>query len=234
MIPNRAWFPTNLAERAAWYLNFNMQAQASGATLGLTAADLTQISDDNDVMQFLAGVATQVKAYDDAVRQYRTIITEGNIGEMTPPFPADPALALPVVIPTGLFERLNAYRTRILASAAYTDEQGALYGIVGSAPVPPPPASVKPTIEVFAAQTGYVYSVVVGNRAESNMWEVWILPTGAAAWTLVKTANGKSVDITAAPTTPGEPMQMQVRIQLKKNNQNYGQLSDTVYTTVNP
>jgi hypothetical protein len=36
------------------------------------------------------------------------------------------------------------------------------------------------------------------------------------------------------PTTPGESEQIQVRVQLKKNNQNYGQPSDMVYVTVNP
>ena len=235
MIPSKTWFPGTLQERAAWYQNFNKQIQVIGLTLGLTQDELDQIKSDNDVIQFLANTATEQKAYDDAVRTYRKIITEGAIGDITPPFPANPAHALPVVIPTGMFERLSdIYRTRILASVDYTDEQGNLLGIIGTTPAPPDPASVKPTIEVFAAQTGYLFSVVIANRGESDTWETFILPKGSANWSLAKTATGKSADIVIVPAASGEPQMLQVRVQLRKNNANYGQLSDTVYVTVNP
>ena len=52
--------------------------------------------------------------------------------------------------------------------------------------------------------------------------------------TLGKTATGKSTDVTVAPQTPGKPQQLQVRVQLQRKNENYGQLSDTVFVTVNP
>lgn len=235
MTPSPNWFPTSLQDRAAWYLNFNTQAQATGATLGLTAGDLTQIDNDNDVMQFLAATKTQLDAYEAAVTTYRRIITTGDVGDVTPPFPANPAFALPVVIPTGMFERLSeVYRQRIMASAAYTDEQGVLYGIVGIKEVPKAPSSIKPTLEVFAAQTGYMFSAVVSNREDSDMWDISVKMSSSANWTLAKTATGKATDVVVTPTTPGQPIQLQARVQLKKNNQNYGQLSDTVYVTVNP
>ena len=49
-----------------------------------------------------------------------------------------------------------------------------------------------------------------------------------------KLANGKSADVSVTLTTPGQPEQVQVRVQLLKNNTNYGQLSDASYVTVNP
>jgi len=76
---------------------------------------------------------------------------------------------------------------------------------------------------------------VVANRAESDQWEVQASPTTAAPnWAFVKAATGKSTDVTFTPTTPGQPQQFQIRIQLKRNNVNYGQLSDPVFVTVNP
>ena len=51
---------------------------------------------------------------------------------------------------------------------------------------------------------------------------------------VVKTASGKSIDVTIEPTAQGKPEQIQVRVQLKKNNADYGQPSDAVYVTVNP
>lgn len=98
----------------------------------------------------------------------------------------------------------------------------------------PDESTVKPTVEAFAAQTGYVASVVVGNRAGSDQWEVQTSPASAPSWHIVKTATGKSTDVTFTPATPGQPQQFQIRIQLKRNNQVYGQLSDIVTVTVNP
>jgi hypothetical protein len=234
MIPSFRWFPTSLAARAAWYLNFYTQFAIVGPSLGFTAAEITGVSDDNLVMQFLADIFNQIKAYESAMTQYRKIITEGDIGDPTPGFPGDPTFALPKEIATGLFERLNDLRDRIMVAPAYTDETGALLGILPGTPDPISPADVKPSIQVFAAATGYMFSVVVADRADSNMWEVFIMRKGAANWTSAGSYTGKSADVTVLPTTPGDAEQMQVRVQLKKNNANYGQPSDVVYVTVNP
>src|SRR6266404_5242922 len=86
----------------------------------------------------------------------------------------------------------------------------------------------------FMLSPGYVASVVVGNRANSDQGEVQASPTSAPSWHVVKTATGKSTDVTFTPTTPGQPQQFRLRIQLKRNNQDYGQLSDIVTVTVNP
>src|SRR2546423_12805728 len=155
-IPSRAFFPQSLQNRAAWYKNFDEQATATGTTLGLTAAEVTQITDDSAVVNFLAGAAVTIDAYKEAVRQYRKLITEGKIGEPTPAFPANLALTLPTVIKPGMFERLIDYVDRIRASAAYTDEVGAAYGILPTvgeeAPTGPPAlkASVDPGNVVFS------------------------------------------------------------------------------------
>lgn len=234
MIPSFRWFPTNLAARAAWYENFANQFAAVGASLGFTANDISSITNDNDVFQFLADATVQIKAYEKAIQQYRVIITEGDTGDQTPQFPANPALALPASVETGMFERLNKLVERIRVAPAYTNETGALLGILPSQGEAIAPAEVKPSIEVFAAQSNYTFSVVVANRGEADMWEVLILRKGAAAWQSAKTAVGKSVDVTVQPTTPNEPEQIQTRVQLKKNNQTYGQASDIVYVTVNP
>ena len=234
MIPSNRWFPLSLAERALWYENFATQFAAVGTGLGFTANDISSVTNDNDVFQFLANAAVQIEAYKTAVVQYRKIITEGDIGEPNPQFPANPAFTLPASVATGMFERLNKLRTKIMAADNYTNETGALLGILPTQGDSLVEAEVKPQIETFAAQSGYQFSVVVSGRGNSDMWDVLILKKGAASWQSAKTAVGKSVDVVVTPTTPGEAEQIQVRVQLKKNNQNYGQPSDIVYVTVNP
>lgn len=53
-------------------------------------------------------------------------------------------------------------------------------------------------------------------------------------WTEIATGEGKSSDITITPTVPGDAEQVQIYVQLRKNNANYGQPSDPIYVTLNP
>jgi len=234
MIPSQTWFPTNLPARAAWYKNFSEQFAVVGAGLGFTANEIGSVTNDNDVFQFLADAAVEIRAYEKAIQQYRVIITEEDIGNPNPQFPADPSLALPASIDTGMFERLAKLVERIRVAPNYTNETGALLGILSKTSDSIAPTDVKPTIQTFAAQSGYQFSVVVAGRGEADMWDVLILKKGASGWQSVKTAVGKSVDVILTPTTAGEAEQVQVRVQLKKSNANYGQPSDIVYVTINP
>jgi hypothetical protein len=52
---------------------------------------------------------------------------------------------------------------------------------------------------------------------------------------ILTTATGKSTDVVVGPT--GEvpaPVQLQVRVQLRRSNQNYGEPSNIAQVTVNP
>ncbi|MBK8467461.1 MAG: hypothetical protein IPL32_16720 [Chloracidobacterium sp.] len=235
MIPSKTWFPQSLQERAAWYENFNFQAQSTGASLGLTVDDLTQINEDNMMMQFLASTAVTFETFNESFTLFRNLVTTGDIGDTPPPFPAFPSPGIPLISPVvGIFERVSeVYRPRIMASAAYTDEQGALYGLIGAGPEPPDPATVEPTLKTFPAATGNMFSAVVTGRAQADQWVISYAEVGTTNWIVAGTFTGKSGDITV-PNTTGKPIQLQVRIQLRKGNANYGQPSAIILTTVNP
>ncbi len=232
MLLNPAWFPTNLPARAAWFANFTANFTNVAASLGLSSS-VAQAEKDNAVIQFLADSFLQVRSYESAMGQYRRIITEGDIGDPEPAIPANPALVFPDAVATGIFERLNKLREKILAADAYTDGIGALLGILPSKSESISEGDVKPNITVDEAATGYLFSTTVKGRAESDSWEVWIMKKGGT-WTRAGTFTGKSGDVTVVPTSPGDAEQIQVRVQLRKSNTNYGDPSDVVYTTVNP
>jgi len=149
MIPNNKWFPSSLAERADWYLNFDTQLQIVGPSLGMTAPDLADLAKDNQNIQFLALAAQSIESYSDAARQYRKIFTEGDIGDPKPDFPADPGLTLPNPSqPTGAFERLDGLVKRIRVAPTYTNEIGALLGIIPQQSEGFAPETAKPEITV--------------------------------------------------------------------------------------
>lgn len=236
MIPSKTWFPSSLAERAAWMQNFTTQfAVYAVIPLGFIAADVTAQEKDNEDFQSIAATTVAVEAFRSAIIEYRLSLTEGDIGDADPMFPPSTFTGPPNDRPAGMFERLNDLRERILAAPAYTDEIGAALGIIGEGGTVIAEGDVQPEIEVFAAATGYVFSIVVSKRYDADQWQVWVTPAGMSNWQILATATGKSTDVTYQPG--GEvpaPVQLQVRVQLRRSNENYGDPSMIGQVTVNP
>ncbi|MGQ0543288.1 MAG: hypothetical protein ACT4O9_15810 [Blastocatellia bacterium] len=233
MIPSNKWFPQSLQERAAWYDNFATQFAALGITLVFKAVDVTSVANDNAVMQFVANAAVTLEAYKDAVRQYRIVITEGNIGDQTPIFPADISLATPGLVTTGIFERLDDFVKRIRVSPDYTPEIGAIFDIIPSSPTPTPEGDLKPVIKASESFGGYKFDVNV-TRLGTEAFKVQVQKNGNGNWADAAFATNNPVEVTVTPATPGQPERILVRAILLQKNQPVGQPSDPTYVTVNP
>ena len=234
MVPSSKWFPTNLAARAAWYANFaNQFITIYAALLGLSSYT-TAVDHDNEDFQSIAATRLAAKNFDRAVADFLRDLTEGAVGSPSPVFPSEAFAAPPRGVAAGIFQRLDELRTLIMAQPNYVQAMGTAMGIEPSKPAPITPTLVKPTIIAEGAASDYHFSVIAGNRQEADQWNVMVLRKGAAGWVIAKTATGKSIDVHLTPLVPGEPEQLQVRIQLLKGNEDYGQVSDTVWVTINP
>ncbi len=231
MIPSNRWFPGGLAQRAVWFLNFSIKFSDVATNLGFTAADVTAVDNDNQVMQFLADIDVQLKAYVEAVRQYRIGITELEIGKPTPDFPKSPNFSLPVVVSTGIFERLNDLVERIRVAPDFTSETGALLGINPS--TPDAPTVLKPTATAVPAFGDYKFTVHA-TRMKQPSYKVQIRRMDSEAWHDAGFSTTADIEITVTPTVPGQTERLQVRVLLMNNNQVVGEPSDAIYVTVNP
>ncbi len=232
--PSQLWYPTNLQDEAAWHIVFNAQAQTDGTSYGLTAAEVGQIKSDANMVVFLAAATNTIDTFVDTVRTFRKDVMELPVDGTTPSFPPTPGLSPAADVPRGIWERVTEYANRIKAAAGYTNAVGESYGIVGSKPEAPTPSLVQPEIDLSGALHGYLFSIVVSKREESDAWQVMVRPAGGGSWELAATGTGKSLDITHTPATPGSPVQLEVYVQLRKSNENYGQPSEIGLVTVNP
>lgn len=231
---SNTFFPTNLPAQAAWMQNFKDQFTNYAATLTLSSY-VTPVSEDNEDFQSIAQTKLASRNFDRAVSDYLRELTEGNVGDPQPVFPVEGFAAPPNDRPAGMFQRINELRNLILAQPTYTEAMGIAMGIVpedggiGSSGV------AKPDIDVSAAATGYMFSIVVTGRQAADAWQVMVAPAGTVNWQIVTTATGKSTDVTYSPggETPA-PVQLQVRVQLRRNNADYGEVSDISLVTVNP
>jgi hypothetical protein len=236
--PNQSCVPGDLQGQAGWFGNWNAQMQIVGASLGFSPAELDRIKDDNTYLQFMAEAALSVEAYRGAMTDFRRGILVRRNGSTTPDYPsAFAGLVLPATsspVTAGLWDRLNHDIDRVRSYPTYTSETGSLLGTNPAQPTARDVGTLKPTASYSAAMHGYLFSTVITGREESDAWQVWIRPEGASDWRLAATATGKSVDYTYDPGETTGPVQLQVYIQLRKNNANYGQPSEIGLVTVNP
>src|SRR5215203_5559362 len=224
MIISNKILPGTLAERVAFVQNFYLNLQPVAPLLGITVAEMAALNLDVEDYAAVAQTTFALETYTASVRQYRLSLTEGAIGDPQPVFPSENFAPPPNNRPAGFFQRLSELIARIRAAPAYTPEIGAALGIIPSQSGTIPPSDAKSIIEVFPSQTGYMFSIVVSNRADADAWTVMVQPKGGA-WANAGTFTGKSADVVYAPATPGEPVMISVRVQLKRKNENYGQLS---------
>lgn len=234
IVPNRRWYPQDLASQAIWWQNFATQFAVVGPGLGFAAGVITGVQDDNTVIQFVATTIEQAKAFEKAIRTYKEIVTEYPVGEPTPAFPANPTFTLPEVIPTGLNQRLIELRERTLVAPTYTDETGVLLGILPTGSDPVAEAQLKPTIKAFESLGQYKFDVRVVREGMPAYKIQFARVTESNVWIDAAFSTTRLITVTIPPTTPGQPEQILVRAFLIKDSQPVGLPSDIIPVTVNP
>jgi hypothetical protein len=203
--------------------------------VGATAAEITWVPATLANLNYIASYCATLDADKKAAFDIKQSYFAGEKGSAVSDFPTIAAAVVPnPPLTGGVLFVLRDMAKRYKLGPGYTKEIGIALGIEEASKEAVNPGDVKPTIEVFGAQTGHHFSVVVAGREDSDQWEVQILRSGSTTWDTVKTATGKSADVSVTLTTPGQPEQLQVRVQLIKANQPYGQLSDAATVTVNP
>ena len=217
-----------------------LQVQAANlptyqGALGLNNQFVLDVTNDLADLEYLKDYSEIIDQDKKAVFQIKAAVYNGDSNVPASPFPMFPVAAPPQNPPqTGILERTQQRNRQIKAAPGYTEEIGVALGIAAGGITPQSPGSVTPTLDLFSAQSGAMFSCVVGNRADSDQWEVQIMRTGGSSWQTVGTFTGKSADVVVSLTTPGQPEQIQVRIQLRKANADYGNVSAAFTITVNP
>lgn len=201
-----------------------------------TAADVTEIANDLNNLNLLVSFIELADGYKKGFVDIKNIIFDGIIGTPIPAFP--PALVPPVLVAAlaGAMTRARNRNRRFKAGPGYTTAIGEFLGIDSDPTPPPDPNNVTPTIIVSAAKADYEFAVIVTGREESDSWQATATVVSTGAKTIVGTATGKSANFKYQPTAAqaGQPVQILIEIQLRKNNADYGKPSAEERITVNP
>lgn len=199
---------------------------------GASVADVTEIKHDAANMAALMDFTPLTDDYKKTAYGIKLTVVRGEINVPVGEFMDAPDSTMPFPLMSGIEKRSRDRDGRFKRASGISE--AALEALDLNDGKPQPPDVPTPTIETFPAKTGYEFAVVINNRGDSDMIDLYMQHTGSTAWQLLKSGTGKSINVVIQPTTPGQPEQILVRAQLKKKNENYGEPSEPAYVTVSP
>jgi len=223
------WYPRLQSELISWHNNFSTRATANGTTLGLTAGQVAQISADASAVLVMLNGLTAAIDYSKALTAYKDLLFNAPADTPTEPVPTAPTtLVFGSETPEmGIEARTREYAAIIKASPAYTPDDGALYGIVGAAPLPPS----TPTLEAFAL-TGSQVRLRIGKKG----YAVLAVDSrrGGDDWEQIGVSMLDEFIDTRAALTPGQPELREYRVQGMENNVRVGDYSEVATVSTVP
>lgn len=232
-VPDLRFVPGDWAGQTDWFKNWDDKMNGGvGTTLGFGAAELTRIHDDYLMLQYLRDTMVNVEAFDDAVTQFRRIMSRGKVGEPTPAVPGVPTMTLPVTtdpVTPGIWQRNNEDVRRVREAPAYTEETGAALGII---PIQQegPGENVQPELKVTTSP-GY-HIKIAGAMRGFDALRVDYQRSGSTSWVLAAYLTKLPGEALIAPQTPGQPEQGRVRGVYIKASQEFGQFSPEYPVTI--
>lgn len=217
---NSDWYPTRASDLVAWHANFAVEAAATGATLGLTAGNLTQIPVDSTNVALVVNYSEAVDAFRQEVTAFKNNVLNGDPLAAMPVAPVAPATLAPGVgsLP-GIQARTRDFAARIKASANYTTAIGEAYGIVA----PSGSGFGTPTV-VGAAQIGSQVKLKIGKAGYSVL--AVDSRRGGGGWEQIGVSQTATFTDSRAPLAAGQPEQREYRVQGLVNNARDGSPSD--------
>lgn len=225
MIPSRNWFPSSLAERAAWMQNFTTEFGKIATSLGFTPLEVGNVEGDNTAFQWLAQIAVTVDSYQKAMTAYRKSITEGDISSPAVELPLPPTYPVtPPTVDPGLFERLDNLVKRIRVAPSYSPEDGAALGIIPSTPPAPEPETMKPTLKLLAEPGNVI--VVDFVRGKTDGIDVQMQLDGSETWESAGKFFKSPAQIVVPSGTMAAPRAVKLRARYLQGNTTVGQYSD--------
>lgn len=231
---SKDWYSTTLVALAVWWANFILRRPEFENKYLILKNKQAEL---NAIGAWIAYWVATRHTFDEMstqLSQYFATIA-GNDPSKDPPLPITWALppGTPGEVPPGIEAFIREVRREVVGSSNYAKADGEALGFEANTAPKPPPSEVKPTVKAFAATHGYGVSLVISGREGAVVADVYVTRKGGVR-TKHATLEGKAGDITIEPTVPGDAEQLQIDVQLRKNNANYGQPSNPVYVTINP
>ena len=145
------WLPDDEGGRLLWLTNFVAKLPTYAATFGITAAEVTDLTNALAAYQFTLNRKRQFGQYASELVTYAKLLASGKATDNIATFPTPPALGtVPPMVLAGVFKRVASIVARIKNNLAYTAAIGHDLDIEGS-DIVVDPTSMKPALSLRLA-----------------------------------------------------------------------------------
>lgn len=231
-MPNTDYLPNADNDLLVWFNSFQLKFAHYGPTLGFTAADVTGVADDYNMLAYVVQASELIRNESQARTSYKNVVRDGPLGTVQPTPPSVPTLTPPTtIVPPGITPRLRALVQRLKTQPGYTDSIGSDLGIIATAAAPST-TPAKPTATTSAepgstVRIDWVKGGFDGVLVESQRGD-------EAVWTPLGTDLQSPYNDTRAPLHPGAPEVRRYRLRYVKGDAPTGDYSDTMTVTTSP
>lgn len=127
------YLPTSDQDRKVWLDNFRLKLATHAATVGVSPATVTSVTDDANMWNYILGEVATFTAEKEERVEYKNLLRGGNENNPMPAAPGlPPAVVAPPVVKAGIFTRISKLVQVIKNHPAYTDSIGTDLGIIGA------------------------------------------------------------------------------------------------------
>ncbi|HEY0321735.1 MAG TPA: hypothetical protein VGC66_12310 [Pyrinomonadaceae bacterium] len=229
-------FPKADPQLVIWFKNFAQAFATHGPALGFTAAEVTSVENDAQMMDFLiSDMLPTYKAGLQSRTAYKTLIKDGPIGATAGPLPTASAPVVPLVtVAPGILPRLRQLIQRIKVAPGYTESIGEDLGITGedTGSSIPETDTAKPTFKA-TPQPGANVRIDFEKRGFDGVL-VESRRTGETNWTQLGIDLYSPFVDTRPPAQPNTPEVREYRLRYYDGDEAVGQWSDIITATITP
>lgn len=225
------YIPTSEGDLIVWFKDHATGVATHGATVGLSAAEITQANTDSDVVSH----GVQGRSLHESKKQeftaYKDILLYATLNTPLPTTPVPPAVgALPAGSLSACIARARQRAERIKSHPAYTTAIGEDCRIV--APAGGTAGSANPVLTAVA-QTDFAVRLTFAMRGHDQL-EIHSQRAAETAWASLAFDTNSPYTDGRAPLVPNQPEQRRYRARYVDDDTPVGDWSDIVETTAKP
>ena len=126
-----SYVPNGDADRVIWLGNFKSKLPIYAPTLGISAAEVTSVTNDYNMYKYIMDVLEVYKQTTNNLVAYKDLLKHAYKQQHLGAIPVLPALAVaPTQVTEGVFDRISGLAKRMKGHPAYTDNAGKDMGII--------------------------------------------------------------------------------------------------------
>jgi len=127
------FIPNSDSDKGIWMNNFKLKIAVHGSTLGLTAAEITNLQKDADMFLYVLNMHEAYKQTVNNISAYKNLLKHAIGQQHLGALPVAPVLpTAPAIVAEGVFDRISNVVKRAKAHANYTDAIGNDLGIIAA------------------------------------------------------------------------------------------------------